>query len=88
MHSELLCHLPVLYGQLCHTSTPGTLLGAEEHLEAVLDEHFQRAHLVFRINKRTICEAKHETSSVFKIGRSTPSRSASGSEWQLQIFTV
>ena len=31
-----------------------------------------KAYLVFRINERTICEAKHETSSVFKIGRSPP----------------
>ena len=40
--------------------------------------------------ERTFCEAKHETSSVFKIGRSagtsTPCRSAS--DWQFQIFTV
>ena len=34
--------------------------------------NYYQSFLVFHINERTICEAKHETSSVFKIGRSTP----------------
>ena len=46
----------------------------------------------FRINKRTFCEAKHETSSVFKIGRSAdlPPQvlASSGQEWQFHIATV
>ena len=52
------------------------------------DQEGVKCSLVFHINKRTFCEAKHEMLSVFKIGRSTPHRSASGSLWQFQIFTV
>ena len=52
-----------------------------------MNKRYTLSGLVFHINERIICEAKHETSSVFKIGRSPPP-STSASEWQFQIFTV